>query len=175
MVIVDNNILSSLAKIDRLDLLKKLFRNVKTVPAVINEFRDEAILGYDFVENIEDVKTYSKRNKKWLLVVSLTTEENSQKEELANEEIGIPHTDAECLSVALNRDEVLLTDDSRLGTVANQKGIDVYDLETFLLAIAKRGIISKPDEGKKIIEKIEEKDFYTFSESFKKNIYKEIV
>jgi len=48
----------------------------------------------------------------------------------------------------LNRDEVLLTDDSRLGTVANQKGIDVYGLETFLTATAKRGIISKTDEGK---------------------------
>ena len=52
MVIIDNNILSSLAKANRLDLLEKLFEEVRTTPEVMHEFRDEAIIGYEFVENI---------------------------------------------------------------------------------------------------------------------------
>jgi len=49
MAIVDNNILSSLAKIDRLELLPSVFETVETPPSVIDEldradaFRDRAL------------------------------------------------------------------------------------------------------------------------------------
>ncbi len=166
MVVVDNNILSSLAKADSLSLLKRFFKEAKTTPGVMHEFRDESIIGYDFVEKIDEVKTYSETNDRWLKVLSITNEENSQKEKLIEEETGISHTDAECLSVAKNRDDLLLTDDSRLGFLAVQNGIDVYDLETFLLASVKKGVISKREEARKVIKTIEGRDYYTFSESF---------
>lgn len=174
MVIVDNNILSSLAKANRLDLLEKLFEEVRTTPEVMHEFRDEAIIGYEFVENVERVKTYSNNDERWLRIVPPTKQENEQKEKLTEKKEGISNADAECLSVALNRDEALLTDDFRLGKVAKQNGIDVYDLETFLLACVKQKILYKPDEAKETIKKIEEKDFYTFSESFIESFFKKI-
>jgi predicted nucleic acid-binding protein len=37
MALVDNNVLSSLAKIDRLDLLPSVFETVETPPSVIGE------------------------------------------------------------------------------------------------------------------------------------------
>ena len=106
--------------------------------------------------------------------MSPTKQENEQKEKLTEKKEGLSHADAECLSVALNRDEALLTDDFRLGKVAKQNGIDVYDLETFLLACVKQKILYKPDEAKETIKKIEEKDFYTFSESFIESFFKKI-
>lgn len=174
MVIVDNNILSSLAKADQLELLKGCFEQVQTTPDVIHEFRDESIIGFDFVERIEDVKTYSDGKSGWLIVLSLTREENGLKDKLIEEESGISHTDAECLSVALKRDEILLTDDSKMGKIAIDRGTEVYDLETFLLVSAKKGIISTKEEGKKIINQIEEKDYYIFSETFVENFLSEL-
>lgn len=169
MVIVDNNILSSLAKAEALELLKESFEKVQTTPEVIHEFRDESIIGFDFVQSIEDVKTYSNTTHGWLVIISLTREENKIKDKLAEEETGISHTDAECLSVALERDEILLTDDSKMGEIAIDRGIDVYDLETILLMSAKLGIVSNKEKGEEIIEKIEKRDYYTFSESFLDN------
>ncbi|GEM_PF-1622154 len=174
MVIVDNNILSSLAKADRLELLKECFKHIQTTPEVIHEFRDESIVGFDFVKRIEDVKTYSDKNARWLTVISLTREENELKDILIEEERGISHTDAECLSVALKRDEILLTDDSKMGEIAIERGVEVYDLETLLLLSAKRGIISTKEEGEKIMEKIEERDYYIFSEAFVDSFFSEL-
>ena len=174
MVIVDNNILSSLAKADRLELLKGCFEEVQTTPEVIHEFRDESIIGFDFVKRIEYVKTYSDGNTGWLIVLSLTREENELKDKLIEEESGISHTDAECLSVALKRDKILLTDDSKMGEIAIDRGAEVYDLETLLLVSAKKGIISTRDEGKEIINQIEERDYYIFSEAFLDNFFSEL-
>ncbi|MFW6048464.1 MAG: hypothetical protein ACOC87_04150 [Candidatus Natronoplasma sp.] len=122
---------------------------------MIYEFRDESIIGFDFLKRIDDIKTYSKTSDGWLVIISLNREENKLKNELAEEETGISHTDAECLSVASERDEILLTDDSKMGEIAIDKGIDVYDLETILLMSAKKGIVSNKEKGEKVIEKIE--------------------
>jgi len=174
MVIVDNNILSSLAKAEALELLKECFEKVQTTPEVIHEFRDESIIGFDFVQRIEDVKTYSNTTHRWLVIISLTKEENKLKDKLAEEENGISHTDAECLSVASERDEILLTDDSKMGEIAIDRGIDVYDLETILLISAKKRIVSTKEKGEKIIKKIEKTDYYTFSESFLEDFLSEL-
>jgi len=107
-------------------------------------------------------------------VISLTSEENELKDKLIEEESGISHTDAECLSVALKRDEILLTDDSKMGEIAIDRGVEVYDLETLLLLSAEREIISTKGEGEKIMEKIEEKDYYIFSEAFVDSFFSEL-
>lgn len=170
MPVVDNNILSSLAKIKRLDLLKKFFGEILTVPEVIREFEDEAIIGYDFPKEIHQRRTYREVNKDhWILVVSLSPKENENKERLIEE--GLAPADAECLSVSLNRNEILLTDDTQLGEIAESKVIKVYDLETFLEACARRKIISNLSEMEEILKEIEGKDYYTFSEDFKDSIY----
>ncbi len=137
---------------------------------MIHEFRDESIIGFDFVQRIEDVKTYSNTTHGWLVIISLTSEENRLKDELAEKETGISQTDAECLSVALERDEILLTDDSKMGEIAIDKGIDVYDLETILLMSAKKGVVSTKEEG----EKIEKMDYYNFSEPFLDSLLSEL-
>lgn len=58
MAIVDNTILSSLAKIDRLALLSSVFETVETIPSVIDELDRAEVDGYEFVTRIDAVKSY---------------------------------------------------------------------------------------------------------------------
>lgn len=56
MVVVDNNVLSSLAKIQRLDYLPQIFDDVGTVSSVFDELHRDAVAGYEFVRvNYEGV------------------------------------------------------------------------------------------------------------------------
>ena len=52
MTIVDTCVLSSLAKIDRLDLLRKSFENIIVAPSVVNEI--ERVGEAKFVKKIKD-------------------------------------------------------------------------------------------------------------------------
>ena len=56
MTLVDNNVLSSLAKIDRLGLLNSLFEEVSTTPSVLDELQSDKVSGYDFVNRLDAVK-----------------------------------------------------------------------------------------------------------------------
>ena len=58
MVLVDNNVLSALAKVDRLALLPTVFDTVATPPAVVDELDSARTAGYSFVEGIDAVKSY---------------------------------------------------------------------------------------------------------------------
>lgn len=168
MAVVDNNILSSLAKADRLNLLRALFDTPCTTPEVLHEFRDERVAGFPFVEAIEQIHTYGKPTPaRWLAVAVPTESERERMEELLGH--GLAPADAECLSVAAERDEVLVTDDQYLGRVAKGSGVDVLDLETILLAAAYQGVIEGIEAGRDLLARLRERDFYAFSQGFQED------
>lgn len=172
MVVVDNNILSSLAKVDRLELLKKFFDEVKTTPEVVEEFRNEKIEGYKFVERIDEVKTFEKATEeKWLSVSSLTDEENKEKERTLNADRSIGVADAECFVAAKKENEILLTDDRYLGEKAMSEGIEACDLETFLEACVGEEIINDSSDLRNMLKQLEERDYYSFSAGFKDKLF----
>lgn len=71
MAVVDANILSSLAKVQRLDLLPALFGALSTPPEVMQELQHAAIAGFTFVEHIERVRTLGEATaSRWLRVVA---------------------------------------------------------------------------------------------------------
>jgi predicted nucleic acid-binding protein len=72
MVLVDNNILSALAKIEQLDLLADLFNPVRTPSSVVDELNRAEAAGYSFVDRIDDVKAY---DSGWLHIVTPTDTE----------------------------------------------------------------------------------------------------
>lgn len=80
-VLVDNNILSSLAKIERLELLPALFEQVGTVPSVLDELHRDEVAGYRFVERIDTTKSY---RGGWLQVYSLTEVEVQLADEIVD-------------------------------------------------------------------------------------------
>lgn len=119
MILVDNNVLSSLAKIDRLDLLSTHFDTVATTTGVVEERNRDAVSGYDFVDRIDRVKRY---HGGWLCVFSPTEVELRRAEELLDETLSF--TDAECIAIARTRELALLTDDNHVGEMAAQHDVE---------------------------------------------------
>jgi len=95
MALVDNNVLSSLAKIDRLDLLPSVFETVETPPSVIDELDRAEVDGYEFVSRIDAVKSY---NDGWLEIAAPTGTELKLADDIVDH--ALSSTDARCLAIA---------------------------------------------------------------------------
>lgn len=163
MTIVDNNVLSALAKIHRLDLLATVFDDVATTPGVIEELDTARLEGYQFVDRIES------RRDEWLEVVTPTTEELMLTEEIRDRSLSF--VDAECLAIAETRHRRLVSDDRHVGTVARDRGIDVWDLPLLIQAGISGGAISDEDELGVILHDLEERDSYRFSSDVESRLY----
>jgi predicted nucleic acid-binding protein len=159
MVVVDNNVLSSLSKIDCLELLNELFDHVSTPPSVIEELHRGTVSSSDFVARIDDVKSY---NDGWLQVDSLSGEELKLAEDILDNSLSM--TDAECIAVAKTRGKRLLTDDGHVGEIASQREVAVWDLKVFLEACIYKDLIETEEHLQKLIERLESEDNYRFSE-----------
>lgn len=153
MVLVDNNVLSAFAKIERLALLADVFETVRTPAAVIDELHRAAAAGYEFVERIDAVKSY---NGGWLTVVPPTERELQLADDIRDHALST--TDAQCLAIAERRAWRLLTDDAHIGTVGQQRGIDVWDLPLFLSAAIEVNVIETQEDLSATVDALRERD-----------------
>lgn len=165
MVTVDNNVLSSLAKIDRLALLPEVFDDVATVSSVFDELHRDEVAGYEFVERIDDVKGY---RGGWLGVRSMTEPELQSADEVVDSSLAF--TDAKCIAAAYHHEERLLTDDGHAGEMASQRGIEVWDLKLLLEAAIIEGVIESEVEIETTIRELREKDGYHFSDEDRRDL-----
>lgn len=159
MAIVDNNILSSLAKIQRLHLLDDLFSEVSTIPSVIEELHHDQTTGAGFVQRIDAHKQY---NDGWLQIPPLQPKTLALAEAIVDHSLSL--TDAECIAVAEHRNELLLTDDAHVGETAAQRDIRVWDLKIFLQACRQHTLVDEA-EISEMITQLENKDGYLFSKN----------
>lgn len=166
MVVVDNNILSSLAKIERLDWLPTVFGTVTTTSSVLEELHRDAVSGYEFVNRIDAVKTY---NDGWLHITTPTEDEIERTESILDPSLSF--TDAECIAVAATRGKRLLSDDSHVGTIGAKHEVDVWDLLLFLEACIGKELIDGESELEGVIDDLEQKDFYRFSNADRDELY----
>lgn len=172
MAVVDNCILSSLAKINRLDLLTRFFDNIETPFSVLRELGEEEIRGFEFVQIIEGIVAFSEEElseKKWLLITPLNEIEIRISTEIKSQ-MNVSGIDADCIAIAENRNKILLTDDRYTGEIAERRAIKVFDLKTFLEACIMAGLIKTSDEIRQIISDLRKRDFYEFSDEDKTNI-----
>jgi predicted nucleic acid-binding protein len=166
MVLVDNNVLSSLAKIDRLGLLNRVFEEVGTTPSVLDELHKDEVTGYEFVARIDEVKSYEGG---WLRIVSPAEQEVELTEEVLD--ASLSYTDAECMAIAESRGKRLLTDDGHVGEIASQRGVEVWDLKLLLEACIVKDLVENEAELAGLIESLREQDSYQFSEEDKDDLY----
>lgn len=159
MVLVDNNVLSALAKIERLELLPAVFHAVTTPSAVVDELNRADAAGYEFVDRIDAVKTY---NGGWLEVVAPSETELSMADDIRDHALST--TDAHCIAIADCRGEQLLTDDAHVGTIAGQRDVEVWDLVALLQRSIGAGEVENVDELETILDDLRLKDNYWFSE-----------
>jgi predicted nucleic acid-binding protein len=169
MVLADNNILSSFAKIDRLDLLNQLFEDVSTTPSVLDELHKDAVAGFTFVERVDAIKSYKGG---WLQIISPSEREIELTDEILD--ASLSYTDAECIAVSESRGEPLVTDDGHAGEIATQRGVEVWDLKLLIAALLKRGLIQDESELDEFIVDLREQDSYRFSKQDRDHLYSQL-
>ena len=167
MTLVDNNVLSSLAKIDRLALLEAVFDEVATTPAVLDELHSDSVAGYAFVDRIDELKSY---NGGWLQIRSPTEAELELTDDIVDESLS--YTDAECLAIAEQRAERLLTDDTHLGTTAVQRDVTaVWDLPLFVETCVTEDFIDTQAELSALLSDLRTEDHYRFTQADTDRLY----
>jgi len=158
VLLVDNNILSALAKINKLDYLKAISGRVCTTSSVIAELNKAHALGYSFVGKINRIKEY---RGGWLKIVSPTIKEISKAESITDKSLS--YTDAECIAIAKNRNFIFLTDDRYAAKIALKENVRVWDLVLFLAICIKKGIINSKEELNVVLSELAKKDNYRFT------------
>lgn len=147
--ICDTDILSSLGKIERLDLLRILFpKNKFFIPEqVYNELSVALELGFNFPERIFE----------FVNVISLSSEELEEYLDLTKSEKSLGKGELECIAVATIRKWIMLTDDRIAKRIARKHGIKVWDILDILKALFISEEKSKQDIMN-ILEELEQKD-----------------
>lgn len=166
MALVDNNILSSLAKIERLELLNATFDTVSTTTGVIDELHRVSSEGYRFVDRIDTVKHY---RGGWLTVLSPTAEEMALAEDLLDSSLS--SIDSKCIAIAETRELRLMTDDGHVGERASQRGVEVWDLKLLIQVAVLQGQLASKQELRTVITDLHEKGFYRFSSHDEQELY----
>lgn len=169
MALVDNNVLSSFAKIDQLDLLDQFFEEVSTTPSVLDELHKDDVAGFTFVERIDAIKSYEDG---WLRIVSPSEREIELTDRILD--ASLSYTDAECIAVAETRGEPLVTDDGHAGELASQRGVDVWDLKLLVAGLVRQGLVRDESELDGLVTALREQDNYRFSKEDRNYLYNQL-
>lgn len=151
-IICDTDFLSSLLKIERLELVKDLFKeeNLYIPIAVLGE-----IAKTDLITNLLD--------KNWIKVKRVNYKDLKKME--SDEEFeNLGSGEKECLVLCKQfQDSMLLISDNKAREIANKNNIAVLNISAFLLACKDVGLLNSEDIAT-IIHDLKDKDYYEFSE-----------
>lgn len=152
MILVDNCIISSLAKISKLELLKH-FGGIHISPGVFDEAMDSGISAIE--------RKVKKAIGIWMHIKVIT--DRTAIHRIKTDNLKLSYVDCELIYLADKLKCALFTDDRDLGKIAENKfHITIFDLESILLTLKNVGKITIGDI-KEIIEELERKDSYKFS------------
>ncbi|MDQ1328116.1 MAG: hypothetical protein QG641_1401 [Candidatus Poribacteria bacterium] len=138
-VIANNTVLSNLALVNRLDLLKSVSEIIYLTPDVYREIENGILCGHNYQMR---TKMEIERNK-WLLVTVLDDSENTILLKLPDK---LHLGEASCLAVSKNRRWTFLTDDGTARNCANEIGVVISGTIGILLASANLNLITM-EEG----------------------------
>lgn len=147
MILVDNNILSTFAKVGRLALLFQVTAEVLYIsPNVHHELQQGLQAGHTVLQTVFDLIVSGK-----LRVVSLTEEDQQQMAQ-------IPFTsakgEADSLAYCLGHKALFVTDDRRAYRRCVQLGVTCIRLATLLRSLWVSGVLTK-GEVRELIGEIE--------------------
>ena len=152
IIIIDTDFLSSLLKINRLEIVRDLFKeeNVHIPVAVLNEVAKTELIA-DLV------------SKDWVKVRKVK-EEDLRKMERDKEFANLGSGEKECIVLCKQiRGSILLISDNKASKIANKNDIMVLNIPAVLLACKQMKILNIEDIVA-IIRDLKEKDYYEFSE-----------
>ncbi len=149
-IIFDTDIISTFAKIDKLDLLENIFPkdNLKITSEIYEELSVPLDYGYNFPKKIYDK----------LEILPLNKKEQKLYQNLILENETLDKGELEAITACIERKHLVFSslDDQAL-KFAREKGVDTLSLHSILRIGFKNSIIDK-ENVKEIIEEIEEKD-----------------
>ena len=152
MILLDTGFLSSLFKINRLELVKKHFEaEYVVIPNAVFEELSKTEFFAELIQFIA-VDEYYVDEKRWILV---------KKAEIEIDEEKLGNGEKEAISLAKKHNALLLIDDRSARSVAKREGIMTATLPEFLLDCKDARSLSK-DDISIIVELLKEKDFYKF-------------
>jgi len=158
VIVCDADFLSSLLKINRLEMVKDLFKeeNLYIPVAVLSEIAK--------TELITDLLS-----KDWIKVRKVK-EGELKKMESDKEFASLGSGEKECIVLCKqSRGSILLISDSKARDIAKRNKIVVLNIQAFLLACKRVGILSDKDVAS-IIRDLKDKDYYEFSEDEKQRL-----
>lgn len=149
MILVDTNILSTFAKIDRLDLLEKVLGEMHISPNVLDEVKRAEELGYSHAKKI------LKLIRKGKIKISCPREEEVDFMDKIPSSFGRGERD--CVAMALKRDALIVTNERKVLNYSEENAIAHVRLNTILRKLWRDDIMGK-EEVRDLILEIEEKD-----------------
>ena len=149
IVVLDCDMTSTFAKVNRIDLLEKIFSDAKLVitASVYNELLEVKQYGFDFPDNVTQSS---------IGLINLQRAERSIFEDFL-QDYRIHFGEAEGMAIAKCRNGVFITNDSRAVEFCKEKRVKVLNLKDILRRIAVENIINKR-EMVELIRAIEDKD-----------------
>ena len=149
IVVLDCDLTSTFAKVNRIDLLEKLFLDAKLVitASVYNELLEVKQYGFDFPDKVMQSS---------IGLINIQREERGIFEDFL-QDYRVHLGEAEGIAIAKSRNGVFITNDSRAVEFCKEKGVKVLNLKDILRRIAVEKIINK-DEMVKLIRDIEDRD-----------------
>jgi len=174
MIIVDTSILSSLAKIKYLHLIKEIFCKEQIVicSAVKNELLVSKEKGYEFVDRIlkhTALKVDELDNTRWLLIRYPDEQVSVEIKDIYDKYPHIHFGEIESIAFAKIHDTALLIDDRRALNVAKKENIQSFTLPA-IIHYAKDIEILTVEEISNIIHFLEIKDHYLFKYDVKRTL-----
>ena len=151
-IICDTDFLSSFLKIERLELVKDLFKEDNLyIPVAVHAEIAKTNLITDLLD------------KEWVKVKKVSDEELKEMEK-DKEFTNLDSGEKECLALCKRFEKsVLLISDNKARRIANKNDIFTLNISAFLLACKDMEILSREDILT-IIHNLKEKDYYEFSE-----------
>ncbi len=146
-VIADTDILSTFGKIDRLDLLQRLFDSVYIAPAVSRELMRAEGVGFAWVATV----------KRTVTLLPLSEDEHREAERLASLYPQLGSGEIESFVLAQTHHLLCLTNERQAKMVGNTLGLSYLDLEELLRALKTRQLLTT-EALADLIAQIEEYD-----------------
>ena len=153
IIICDTDFLSSFLKIERLELVRDLFKakNIYIPVAVLSEVAKTSLIT-------------ALLDKEWVKVKNVS-DVDFKKMKRNKEFTNLGSGEKECFALCKRfENSVLLISDNKARKVANKNGIVTLNISAFLLSCKEMGILESNDIAS-IIRDLREKDYYEFSEA----------
>ncbi len=162
MIIVDTDVLSTFAKIERIKLLKELFSGeVYITPMIREEISVPLEYGYNFPNNvISSIETVT------------IDEEVLERYQKYSKETSLGKGEIEAIAYCEIKDWAFVTNDLNARQFAKKRKIRVLSLQAVLKALWKKELLSK-ESVEILLEEIIEKDNLAINKETRKYIFDE--